>query len=319
MLKRLGWCLFSIVSPQWDSGHRMGNIVSITRVNFLPLTVVIVVAGLAGSFYAHGAFNGFDALLVLVGALLTHASVNAFNNYFDYRSRIDARTVKTPFSGGVEVLVKGEMKSTNALAVATTCLVAAFLIGIYFLSRLFNVLLPLVLYGGLMIVLYTPVLSRIHGLSEIVAGSGFGLMGLGVYVTQAGLIDGTGLAIFVPVTILVAMLLFLNEFPDAEVDREAGRRHLVTLLGKRKAAKIYGICLAATYLSILLAVTLGAAPIPTLISFLTVPISYRAAKLTLKNYDRTSDLIPALGLNVIMILSTIALLGTGFLIGLVVR
>lgn len=292
----------------------MSNLVSITRANFLPLTVVIVLAGLAASFYSHRVFNVTDAVLVLAGALLTHASVNAFNNYFDYRSRIDEKTSKTPFSGGVDTLVKGHMKPSAAFAVGLICLIGAALIGTYFLSRLFNALLPLVVYGGLVIVLYTPVLSRVHALSEIVAGSGFGLMGLGVYVTQAGVIDATGIAIFVPVTILVALLLFLNEFPDAEVDKLGGRRHIVILLGKRRSAWLYVAGLTATYLSILVAVSVGAAPTAVLLSLVTIPIAYKASRITLKSYDRSSDLVPALGSNILVILLTILLMAGGFAI-----
>jgi 1,4-dihydroxy-2-naphthoate octaprenyltransferase len=290
----------------------MGNIASITRLNFLPLTIVIVLAGLTGAFYAHGAFNALSALLVMVGSLLTHASVNAFNNYFDYRSNIDAKTPKTPFSGGVEVLVSGAMKPSSALTVSLTTLIGAALVGIYFLTIFFTPLLPLVLFGTLVIVLYSPVLSKIHGVSEVIAGSGFGFMGLGVYVTQTGIIDGTGWTIFVPVTILVAMLLFLNEFPDAEIDREAGRRHVVILVGKRWASRIYGAALAATYVSIILSVAFRAAPWTVLVSLLTIPVAYRAARGALSNYEQTPDLIPVMGMNVITILATILLMAVGF-------
>lgn len=291
----------------------LANLIKLTRANFLPLTVVIVSAGLAASFYAHHVFQPLDALLVLVGALLTHAAVNAFNNYFDYRSRIDERTMKTPFSGGVDILVKEKMKPFLALGVSATAFTCAAIIGLYFLSRTLYPLLLLVIYGGSVIVLYTPVLSKIHGLSEIIAGSGFGLMGLGTYVTQTGLIDAPGITVFVPVTILVALLLFLNEFPDAEVDKMAGRRHLVILLGKRRAAWVYVAGLALTYSSILLAVALRAGPLTLLISLLTVPIAYKAGRTALRNYDRTHDLIPALASNVITILSTILLIALGFL------
>jgi 1,4-dihydroxy-2-naphthoate octaprenyltransferase len=290
------------------------NLVSITRANFLPLTIVIVFAGIAAAFYSHRTFLPFDAALVMVGALLTHASVNAFNNYFDYRSKIDERTSKTPFSGGVDTLVKGMMKPSQALTVSLFCLICAALIGLYFLARLFNVLLPLVVYGAVIIVLYTPVLSRVPALSEIVAGSGFGLMGLGVYATQAGVIDAAGIAILVPITILVALLLFLNEFPDAEVDKVAGRRHIVVLLGKRGSAWVYVAGQAATYVSIILAVVVGAAPIPVLVSLLSLPIAYKAGRIALKNYNRTPELVPALGSNVIFILLTIALMACGFAI-----
>jgi len=271
-----------------------------------------VFAGLAAAFYSHRIFLPIDAALVLVGALLTHASVNAFNNYFDYRSKIDTKTRKTPFSGGVDILVKGMMKPSQAFAVCLCTLICAALIGVYFLVRLFNVLLPLIVYGAIIIVFYTPVLSRVPALSEIVAGSGFGLMGLGVYVTQAGLIDATGIAILIPITILVALLLFLNEFPDAEIDKVAGRRHIVILLGKKGSAWLYVAGEAATYASIILAVAVGAAPFPMLISLLSLPIAYKAGRLTLKNYDRTPDLVPAMGSNVIFILSTITLMACGF-------
>jgi 1,4-dihydroxy-2-naphthoate octaprenyltransferase len=137
-------------------------------------------------------------------------------------------------------------------------------------------------------------------------------MGLGVYVTQAGLIDGTGWAIFVPVTILVAMLLFLNEFPDAEVDREAGRRHVVILVGKRWASRIYATALLATYASIILSVVFRVAPWTVLVSLLTIPVAFRAARGALSNYERTAELIPAMGMNVITILSTILLMAIGF-------
>jgi 1,4-dihydroxy-2-naphthoate octaprenyltransferase len=290
----------------------LSNLVSITRANFLPLTIVIVLAGIAAAFYSHRTFLPLDAALVMVGALLTHASVNAFNNYFDYRSKIDAKTPKTPFSGGVDVLVKGNMKPSEALTVSIFCLICAALIGIIFLARLFSVLLPLVVYGAVIIVLYTPVLSRVPALSEIVAGSGFGLMGLGVYATQAGVIDAPGIAILVPITILVALLLFLNEFPDAEVDKAGGRRHIVILLGRRGSAWLYVAGQAATYASIILAVVIGAAPIPVLVSLLSLPIAYKAGRITLRNYNRTPNLIPALGLNVIFILSTISLMACGF-------
>jgi len=292
----------------------LSNLVLITRANFLPLTVVIVLAGLAASFYAHAVFNPFDSFLVLIGGLLTHATVNVFNNYFDYRSMVDAKTTKTPFSGGVTILVEGRMKPSDALAIGVICLLGAAVVGIYFLARMFYPLFPILFYGLIAICLYTPVLSKIHGLGEIVAGSGFGLMGLGVYVTQAGVIDGPGISIFVPVTILVALLLFLNEFPDAEADMTAGRRHLVILLGRKRSAWIYVGGLMATYASILLAVAAGMAPFPILVSLATIPVAYKAGRIALKNYEEIPKLVPALASNVIMILLTILLIAVGFLI-----
>ena len=293
----------------------MNNLVLITRANFLLLTIVIVAAGLSASLYAHGVLNPFEAFLVLIGALLTHMAANVFNNYFDYRSKIDAKTKKTPFSGGVDILVEGKMKPSVAFGIGLLCLTGAAVIGVYFLTRMLYPLLPILLYGLVAICLYTPVLSKIHALSEIVAGTGFGFMGLGAYVTQARVADATGIAVFVPVSILVGLLLFLNEFPDAEADKAAGRRHVVILFGRWRSAWIYVIFLVATYLSILLAAVMRAAPLTVLVSLITIPIAYKAMRIVLKNHDQVPQLVPALGLNVTIILSTIALLAAGFLIG----
>jgi 1,4-dihydroxy-2-naphthoate octaprenyltransferase len=278
------------------------------------VTIVIVAAGLSAALYAHGIFNLFDALLVLIGALFTHMAVNVFNNYFDYRSRIDAKTTKTPFSGGVSILVEGNMRPSTAFGVGSFCLTGAAVIGAYFLTRSFYPLFPILLYGLAAILLYTPVFTRIPALSEVVAGTGFGFMGLGAYVAQARVVDAAGIAVFVPVSILVGLLLFLNEFPDVEADKAAGRRHVVILFGRRTSAWIYAIFLGATYASVLLSVAVTAAPLAVLVSLVTIPIGYKAIRIVLKNYDQVPELVPALGLNVTVILSTIALLAVGFLI-----
>ena len=296
----------------------MKNLISITRANFLPLAIVIVAANLSAAFYAHRTFNLASAILVLFAALSLHASVNAFNNYFDYKSMIDSRTVKTPFSGGVETLVKGEMKSSSAFLVAVTCLAFAGVIGFHFLSLFFYLLLPLVLYGAIVIVLYTPILSRIHGMSEIVAGSGFGFMGLGIYATQTGVVDLVGAAVCIPVSILVDLLLFLNEFPDVEADTLGGRKHLVILLGKRRAAVLYAVATAATYISIVGSVVFKIAPVSVLIALMSLPIALKASRIVIREYEETQKLLPALGLNVLMILSTILLLSVGFLIPVII-
>ncbi len=291
----------------------MSNLALITRANFLPLAIIIAFTGLAAAFYAHGIFHPYDVSLVVIGALLTHAAVNVFNNYFDYRSMVDAKTTKTPFSGGVDILVQGKMKASVAFGTGTVCLLGAALIGAYFLTRVFYPLFPILVYGLVAICLYTPLLSKIPGISEIIAGTGFGFMALGAYVTQAGVVDSVGISIMVPVSILVGLLLFLNEFPDVEADKTAGRRHVVILLGRRRSAWIYVMGLVATYVSIVVAVAARAAPITVAISLVTIPVAYKAARITLKEYDQIPRLLPALASNVMVVLSTILLVGTGFL------
>jgi 1,4-dihydroxy-2-naphthoate octaprenyltransferase len=207
------------------------------------------------------------------------------------------------------------MKPSLAVGIGSVCLLAAALIGAYFLTLVFYPLFPILAYGFVAIILYTPLLSKIPAVSEIIAGSGFGFMALGAYVTQAGVIDKTGLSILAPVSILVGLLLFLNEFPDMEADMTAGRRHIVVLFGRKSSALIYVAGLIAAYLSIVVAVVANAAPVTVLISLATVPIAFRAGRLALKYYGQVPDLVPALASNVMVVLSTILLIAVGFLLG----
>ena len=46
------------------------------------------------------AFNWLHAIMLVIGVVLSHVSVNLFNEYSDFKTRIDFNTNRTPFSGG---------------------------------------------------------------------------------------------------------------------------------------------------------------------------------------------------------------------------
>jgi 1,4-dihydroxy-2-naphthoate octaprenyltransferase len=71
----------------------------------------------------------------------------------------------------------------------------------------------------------------------------------------------------------------------------------------------------ATYISILISISVKAAPPVVLVALVTAPIAYKAGRTTVQNYDRTTELIPALGTNIIVTLATILLLAVGFTMG----
>ncbi|MDH5182207.1 MAG: prenyltransferase, partial [Gammaproteobacteria bacterium] len=71
-----------------------------TRPPFLILTPACVFLGYATATLAAPQIDMMLFLLVLAGALCAHISVNAFNEYFDFKSGLDLHTTRTPFSGG---------------------------------------------------------------------------------------------------------------------------------------------------------------------------------------------------------------------------
>ncbi len=121
----------------------IGKWLQLLRANFLVLTVVTVFAGLAASFYQNHTINFLNATLCLIGALLAHMAVNVFNNYFDYKLEVDKYTPKTPFSGGINLIVNNQIKPSTAFQVGVLCLIGAGLVGVYFLKLFFWPLFPL--------------------------------------------------------------------------------------------------------------------------------------------------------------------------------
>lgn len=70
--------------------------------------------------------------LVLLGAVAAHVSVNAFNEYLDFRSGLDALTVKPPFSGGSGALPGQPQSAQSVLHLAITALGVVVVVGLYF-------------------------------------------------------------------------------------------------------------------------------------------------------------------------------------------
>lgn len=277
---------------------------------FLILAVVLVTIGAAGAAN-EGAVNRVSAVLLLAGVVLTHISVNLFNELSDFYTGIDHNTVRTPFSGGSGLLQQGITKPAQVRAAAIAALMGAGTIGVYFVIKAGWPVALFMAAGAAAILLYTPVLSHCL-LGELAAGLTLGSMVvLGVFYSLTGMITPEILWLSVPPGILTGLLLFLNEFPDAEADKQGGRRHLVIVLGKRGSVYVYGAGLACTYLSIAGAYLFTDAPATVLMALATTPAAVRAVQITARNYGSVSGMIPALGLNVGVVIVTDLLLAVG--------
>jgi 1,4-dihydroxy-2-naphthoate octaprenyltransferase len=284
------------------------------RANFLVLAVVLVLIGGAAGLRT-GSFQLTAFLLTMLGVVLAHASVNLFNEYSDWRTGIDANTIKTPFSGGSGTLQAGLLPPGQVRAAAWGTLLAAFVIGLALAIRSGWPVFALMAAGGLAAIFYTERLAR-WTLGELASGLTLGsFVVLGAYYVLAGRFDSTIVWASVPPGILTSLLLFLNEFPDAEADRDGGRRHLVIVLGKPRAAALYAVLLMAVYGVIAAGVLIGALPWGTLLAMLTFPLAVKAVILTARHHSDTPRLIPAQGMNVIVVLATDFLLAAGLLIG----
>ncbi len=287
------------------------------RFQFLPLTVIMVSLGTAIAAY-EGYFHFGHFLLAMVGSLLVHITVNVINDYHDYIDGIDLNTRRTPFSGGSGVLPLDLLKPRQAFWFGTICLLIAMVIGFYFVMVKGWLLFPLLLLAGFCAYFYNVSLSKWH-MGEIFAGLCFGpLLVMGSYYVQTGRYSWETLVASLAPGILTSNLLFLNEFPDWEADRRGGRRHFVISLGKRDASYLFVALLTASYLCIIIGVLSKMMPVLTLIGLGTIGFGWKAARGALKYYGDTEKLVPVLGVNVITILGTQALLAVGYMIATIV-
>ena len=290
----------------------------IVRAPFLLLALILGFLGASIAWYESREFGGYFnlgyAFLAGFGLIVAHVSVNVWNEYFDYRSKIDFKTQRTPFSGGSGALPSGIVTPKQALWLGIISLIIIIPIGIFFTVVKGWLLLPLLVVAIGCIIFYTPFILKM-GYPEWAAGMGLGLLPiLGAYFVQTGEYTISALIASIPSGILVHNLLLLNEFPDVEADSTAKRRTLPMVIGKKRTAIFYSVMMVVVYLWIIAMVISGDMPVFTLLGLLTFPLAFRAIEGSFK-YDDMSKFVPAQAKNVLVVLLTQLLMGIGFVLG----
>jgi 1,4-dihydroxy-2-naphthoate octaprenyltransferase len=189
-------------------------------------------------------------------------------------------------------------------------------IGLYFLSVWGWKALPIGLAGLALLYGYTVWMVYQPALCLIAPGLGFGpLMVLSTHFALTGAFSWQALIASLVPFFLVSNLLLLNQFPDVEADRTAGRRHFPILLGRTTSGYIYIAFLIAAYMVVVLGVSFGLLPPYSLLALLTVVFAVQIIRSVLANSENVPALIPAMGQNVIVNLLTPVLLAIGLFIG----
>jgi len=286
------------------------------RLPFLTLVPACVLLGAAVARLHTGSLGITHFLLVLLGGLAAHIGVNALNEYDDFKSGLDLKTTRTPFSGGSGTLPAQPQRSRYALFTGLLSLLVVLLVGVYFVFQWGWTIAPLGLLGVLTIVSYTPAMTRSPLLCLLAPGLGFGIfMVNGAYFALTGRYSWAALLVSLVPFFLVSNLLLINQFPDLEADRAAGRRHLIITHGRTAGLRAYVLFLAVCYLSIPAAVLLVGLPAWTLLGLLTLPLGLRVSRGLAAHKEDIPALIPYLGQNVLLTLATPLLMALGIFLG----
>lgn len=284
------------------------------RLPFLVLPPACVLLGVGTAVWTGGQINPVYVVLAFVGAVAAHVSVNALNEYFDFRSGLDLQTQRTPFSGGSGTLPANPEMARSALITGLVALALTALIGLYFLAIWGWSILPLGLLGLLVIVAYTPWVTHSPFVCLLAPGLGFGLlMVMGTDFVLTGEYTWTAFVASLVPTFLVSNLLLLNQFPDVEADKSVGRRHYPIVSGRKKSSIIYGLFLLLTYLAIIAGVLLALLPLASLLGLLTALLAVPTALGAYRYAEDLEKLVPYLGYNVLLTVATPVLVAVGLL------
>ena len=292
-------------------------IVRETRPQFLLLSPVCYLVGLGSASYVLGGLGRVPLAYIImsfIGAFFAHVTVNVLNDYFDYKIGLDLRTIRTPFSGGSGILPQGLLPPGEVLLLGGISLLLVVSVGLYFITMRGWGLLPVGFLGVLLIALYTPFGTRSVVFSFLGPGLGFGpVMVLGTHFVLTGRYDSIALVASLVPGFLVSNLLLINQFPDTEADRTVNRRHLPILIGRKASAYVYAGLALCAYLWIVAATVLGLLPIRTLLALLPLALALMTIRGLTQNPQDMDALLPLLGKNVIVTLTTPFLLGIGLL------
>ncbi|HEV8489633.1 MAG TPA: prenyltransferase [Candidatus Limnocylindrales bacterium] len=274
-----------------------------TRLPFLTATIVPVLLGILIAA-SDGAFDLLSAVLTVIGASFVQLAINVSNDVFDTaQGADDANVTPTKFSGGSRVIQYGLVSFRQMAGLATAFYLAAAAIGLLLLAiRGSTALLVIGVVGFIVGLGYTaPPLKLVYrGLGEIAVALGFGpLMLLGAYVVQTrGALSWEPFVASIPIALLVALILYVNEIPDRRGDARAGKRTLPVRFSQSTILTGYRLAVAAAYGVVVAGVVAGVLPIPALLVLLTIPLALRVDRGLAPNYDNPYGLMAIMGVNI---------------------
>jgi len=269
-----------------------------TRPQFFTIIILPIFLGNAIAWYDKKIFSLGYFILSLIAGILCVAAANVLNDYFDHLNQTDILNTDplTPFAGGSRMIQNNILTAEQTFHYGMVLLSLAIALGIFLIIERGLPLLWIGLIGVLSIYFYSaPPLLHSVGLGEITIGLNYGILAVaGSYFVQTQDYSTTAFFASLPMAGFAAAILYINQFPDFEADRAAGKRNWVVRLGKEKAKTYYNYLILGSFGFLLLGIALQYLPIWTAISFIILPFAIKAIQILKEHYQHKQALIPAI-------------------------
>ena len=268
------------------------------RAPFFTGSVAPVLVGTALAYHRTWMVDWPLFLWALLGTVCIHAGANVLNDYFDHRSGNDAANTEfvRPFTGGSRMIQQGLLSPREVLTLGLVCLAGGAGIGLYLFHRVGLFVLVLGAIGILGGCGYSapPLSLAARGLGETVVGVNFGMLPVvGAYYVQTQEFSWDTLLVALPLAVLIAAVLFVNQFQDFEADQAVGKRNWVVRLGRPRAVPVFALLAASWPVPIVLAVLTGVIPWLCLLAIAPLFLSIQASVITARNWNKPQEMAPA--------------------------
>lgn len=242
------------------------------RAAFFPASAIPVIGAAAYHYHIHSTFRLLYFFLHLFCVVCFHAASNVMNDYDDYRSGCDEmnRDYIFPFTGGSRMIQEGIVSPDYLRKLAIVLFGLGTLSGLiltFLVHYSVAIFFPPALIGGY---LYTRFFAK-HGVGEFIIFLHFGILTtLSAFYVQSLNINTGVLLLSVINGMFVVNILLINEFPDSDADKRAGKNTLVVRFGEKSAIYFYLLFYAIGYGTILLGVTTQQFPMKSLVAMVTM-------------------------------------------------
>jgi 1,4-dihydroxy-2-naphthoate polyprenyltransferase len=257
------------------------------RPRTLPAAVAPVLVGTSLAI-GEGTFRVLAFICALVGSIFIQIGTNLSNDYSDARRGADTEDRLGP----VRVTAGGLMPPRTVLIGTYVAFGIAVLAGVYLIVIAGWQLLLVGAASILAGVLYTggPKPYGYEGLGEVFVFLFFGVVAVvGSYFVQTEDLRWEAFALSVPVGLLAAGILLVNNIRDADTDRRAGKRTLAVRLGRGGARRLFVACLVIAYLAVPVVAIFGRDISPlVLLALLSLPLAIPLVRVVRERTDGPS-------------------------------
>ncbi|HEY2316811.1 MAG TPA: 1,4-dihydroxy-2-naphthoate polyprenyltransferase [Solirubrobacteraceae bacterium] len=281
------------------------------RPRTLPAAVAPVLVGTALAGFAH-VFHPLRFVAALLSALFIQVGTNLSNDYSDARRGADAEDRLGP----VRVTAGGLVPPRQVLIATYVSFGLAVLFGAYLIAVAGWELLLVGAASILAGVAYTggPRPYGYEGLGEVFVFLFFGVVAVaGSYFVQVERLSWEAFALAVPVGLLAAAILVVNNIRDIDSDRRAAKRTLAVRLGRRRTRVMFAAIVYLAYLLAPVTWLFGPTTAWLLLPWLTLPLAASLVR-TVRSRTDGPSLNGALARSGMLQLSFCLLLSAGLLL-----